>query len=217
MQLVRALGDEQGQEHGREGVIEAERLHVRDERAAEHADDGSADPGGLGKRRRRKKRAEVERPAFLEGRHMHGEKLVRHLPAVDEPGEAAQLSHIGHERHGHEDVAQIRDKDGRGRRKDARAGYPHGNGDELAGAGEHEHRHGDGQSRGNIVLHGQDAEGEGYGHVAQHDGKGALEAEPEIGCKACVRVFPGGLLLHGNGEPVSASFRGKRLPASSGK
>ena len=49
-----------------------------------------------------------------------------------------------------------------------------------------------------IVLYGQNTEGEGYRSVAKHNGKGALEAEPEVGGEPLTRGFLGGCLLHGS-------------------
>lgn len=176
VQPVRALGNKQGYEHAAQGVVKAKRANVAHHASAQGADNRSHHPGKLGTARGREDGGLVELPALLEGCNMHCKELVRYLPAIDEARKALQGADMGCQGHGHEEVAQVGDKDRQGSGDEACSCEPEGNGNELAGSCKHEDGGGCGKPDGHAALGGKHAKGKGHGRIAKHDGQGSCKA-----------------------------------------
>ena len=119
-----ALGDEQGEEHGGQGVVKAEQLGIGQEVAGHRAYERTEHPAAVG--------GEVggvhqRKPRLLtcgHGHAVHGENLVREPPADDELLEAGERREPRGHGGGHEHMPQVdherRENDG----KDGRAHPP---------------------------------------------------------------------------------------------
>ena len=144
MQAFRAQGQQQGQKHGGQGVVQAQGAHVGDQFAGKGAHGGARDPAQVGGDVAGEQTGGAAYGAVAEVRGMHGEHFVRHLQSEQGAQRAGQRPDVRSQGGGHKDMTQVDHEVGQHDGQYGRARAYHARRDELPRPGEDEGGHGHG-------------------------------------------------------------------------